>query len=215
MPVFGSTAIQASTLGPLVGLSYNGPPDGIRPGNQLVRVVGQTVAPALLVQFWDGTAWRDKPIDIRVGGSALAGWTAASISINRPERVSVRYEFGEANGGLVTLDVSIRRGERGIRCKLSRHLAATLGLQSGVAMTELASRMTETAADANGHKLVFVSPRSYTATEGSGRMEKAAVKSFVFFVGLERSGAPAGDTAADIASQALASLTESVGVVRR
>jgi hypothetical protein len=203
-------------LGDLAGLNYNGPTDEIRLDNRLIRVGPGVPGGELVWEFYDGTAWRTRAIGILVAGVGIAGWQVVTILDNRPEQVSARYEYGETAGGRVTLDVTLRRGMRTAMCLLSRNAAALLGLMCFAPMTATGARMREDTADGNGHRLVFVSPRSYTPGPATGAMLSAtSVTSFAFFIGLERSGAGAGDLAVDLMNQSLGYLAEEVRAVRR
>jgi hypothetical protein len=192
----------------------------IRMNNGLVRISGSSGA--MTLEFYDGTAWRAKNISlVQAGvGNIVGSWGSVTVLDNRPERVALRYlESGIFSGSSEwrNVDIALRRGSRFVEFAFTRMTANTIGvkLTTPAAMTATAERMVETAADGNGHKAVFVSSKSYTAGTANGEMTKGSSTAFDFMVGLEVSGAIAGDLAADLAKQYLGYISESVGVVRK
>lgn len=206
------TAAAAPATGVIGGLVYDGIPGLIRPGNYLARI---TVASAgnPLVEFWDGTAWRSRLITLWVGATAIPGWHKTAIKQNTPESVVVSYLRTEDDGTRVSLDITVRRGMRGIIGYLTRAAAADLAVSMDVAATATSERMLENVADAQGHKLVLSTARTYTATPATGQIKRLATTGLDFFAGLQLSGAVAGDTALALSMQYFGWVTETTQTV--
>lgn len=167
------------------------------------------------LEFWDEAAWRTFNLNFRAEGGNFTNWDHIAILLNRPDRCIVVYEG--ADNGNVRLTVSLRRGDRGPSFTLTNDNSGTLGIQdaSATAMTDQDPYMEYTSADANGHKLMFVSTKNYTATGASALMEKATTTRFDVGVMLQLSGAAAGNTNATMSNQYFAALAEEVRTVNR
>lgn len=214
MPVFAPAPSVAAAAGNLAGRAYSGSPDGIRLSNDLVRITGQITAPAFLIEFWDGTAWRAKSIDVWKDLVPL-GFDKLSILENRPEVVVTQYEASISGGGRVTVDVTLRRGMRVALFQVAHNASVTLSASPNP--TEAMNKGNERelgAADGNGHKLMMGSPRTWSQTPATGLMYRVA-QTLTFYVGLELSGAGSGDTALDLSMQAIGYLSEAVRANRR
>lgn len=170
---------------------------------------------------WDGTAWREKTIVFAVDGVGMHTWNNVSIIQNEGQRCTLRYEGGIT--GRATLDVSLRRGDLGVSCLLTNDSSTTLGVydNSLTDMTVTAGgsgtppRMVYTSADANGHRLVFSTTRSFTSTAADAYMAKGTTTRFDAFIGMQLSSAVAGNQAASLALQYFAALSENIRGVRR
>lgn len=183
--------------------------EDIEIGNGMVRFYSTLEDPAVF-EAWDGTAWRSQPIDFQVGGADIDPFDKVSILYNRPERCGLKFELGESGGGVTKLEVVVIRGERGIRIRMWRDVSSTLGVTTGVAMTNTVNRMIADSADANGHKIVTATMGSATFTEGSGTIAKSSTQTFDVYLSVELSGAGSGNQAADLASQYAAALNERI-----
>lgn len=205
--------------GPISGTTlYDDPIGDIETGNGIVKFWIEGANP--MISFWDGTAWRDKALFfVDVADVAVSAWNKVAIQDNRPERCALVYEGG-ANGS-IKLYVSLRRGDRGISCVLTSDLATRLGVFDGLttAMTITAGgagvpgRAVYTAADGNGHKLMFTSMQTFSNTAAVGYIYKDTVTRFDAFVGMELSGAAAGNSSASLALQYAAALREEIRVL--
>lgn len=195
--------------GPISGTTlYDVELEDIEIGNGIVKFWVQP--DALYTSFWDGTAWRDKPIFFVSEGSAITTWNKVAIRDNRPERCALIFEGGTT--GSVKLQVAVQRGDRGISCLLTSDASTTLGVFDAALtdMTITSNRAVYTAADANGHKLMFASMLTFSSTAADGYIFKATTTRFDAFVGMELSGAPAGNDAASLALNYAAALREEV-----
>ena len=214
MPVFAPAPIEEATTGNLAGRAYAGLPNGIRLSNDLVRVTGQITAPAFLIEFWDGTEWRAKSIDVWKELVPL-GFDTVSILENRPEVGVFQYGASIAGGGRVTVDVTLRRGMRVALFQVAHNASVTLSASPNPteAMTKTNERELGSA-DGNGHKLMIGSPRTWSQTPATGLLYRVA-QTLTFYVGLELSGAGAGDLALDLSMQAIGVLSETVRPSRK
>lgn len=214
MPVFAPASLSESA-GVLAGRAWSGPPNARRLTNHLVRVVGNVSAPAFTLEFWDGTEWRAKSIDVWRELVPL-GFDRASILDYRPEVVTAQYAASISGGGRVTVDVTLRRGMRVALFQVSHNQSVTLSASPNptIAMNKTLERQLASSADANGHKLMMGSPRTWSQTPGTGLLYRTA-KTLSFYVGLELSGAGAGDTALDLSMQACGWLSVTDGIQRR
>lgn len=194
---------------PVAGLSIKASdPEDIGLDNGICRAA--MVAGELLVEFWDGTAWRPYTIETMVGGTSFTDWSKVAIRNNQPERCVLRYRGGD--NGRYGLYVSLRRGERGATLTLDADVSSDLGVREKgqTAMTETSPRLVYTSADANGHKLGFVTTRTYAATAASAYMHKTTTTRFDVGIFNELSGAGAGNLAADLQAQYFAAVRETV-----
>lgn len=218
MPLWPLTPLApvSTEIGPIAGKYYKGPVDGITLDNDLVRVTGRTTTPSLDLSFWDGTAWRAKAIDVWFNLTPLV-FSKVSILENRPEVCVVQYEASISGGGRVTLDCTLRRGMRVALFQMSAHQNNFLSVSPTPteAMTKTSERELSNLVDANGHRLLIGSPRTWSQTAGTGLLTRTGAKSLSFYVGLQLSGAGSGDTAADLSMQAIGALWEQVRTLRR
>lgn len=218
MPLWPLAPVAPSSVeaGPLAGRSWHGPVDGFTVDNDLVRVTGRDTTPSFALEFWDGTAWRAKAIDVWLSLLPLQ-FSKASVLENRPEVCVVQYEMALNAGGRITVDVTLRRGMRFAMFQVNTNKPDILSASPNPteAMTKTNERELSTLADANGHRLLIGSPRTWTHTPSTGLLTRSGAKSLSFYVGLELSGAASGDTAADLSMQALGALWEQVRVLRR
>lgn len=210
------SALPAS--GNVAGVNWAGSVNGLRLSNGLVRSTLGNDAGNISVEFWDGTAWRAKAVSIYGSAGQITAWDNVAILHNTAHRCALRYERGITTGGRTTLDLTLRRGMRGLIGLLTTHETAQLAIQTAstpTPFTQTAERIRQTTADAEGHRLVFATPRSYTFIADPGRIEKSATVRLDFLVALELSGAVAGDIAVDLSMQYIGHLSEDVKAVRR
>jgi hypothetical protein len=119
--------------------------------------------------------------------------------------------------GRVTVDLTLRRGSRFVEVYVQHQFGTTLVFQRATAEATTASTgyLTATVADANGHKFVIGSVRSYVADNVQGGLSKAATPTLDTFVGVSPAAAAAGDLPADLFKQYLGVQSETVQGVRR
>lgn len=205
-------------LGPIGGTQlFIEQPEDIKLTNGIVRFWMQDSGVAT-VAFWDGTAWRDKPLRFVAEGSAIVQIDHVTILRNSPNRSTVRYYGTPPSGnGRVSLDVTVQRGGLGMSCLLRSDASGTLGVFDAnlTDMTVTSNRMAYSSADSNGHKLLFVTMHNYSNTAVDGYMFKNGTTRFDVFVGMELSGAGSGNQAADLAAEYAAALSEDVRAVKR
>lgn len=201
--------------GPISGTSlFSAQLEDIEIQNGITRFWIDGITP--WVSFWDGTAWRDQSVFfVGEASAAVSIWQHVTILDNRPERCSLVYE-GSA-GGSVKLYVSLRRGERGVSCVLTADSATRLGVFGSPlsAVTITSNRALKTAADANGHKLLFVSMRNFSNVSGDGYIYVDAATRFDVLVSAELASSAAGNTAATIGAQAASAVRETVRALPR
>src|SRR5688500_10208017 len=184
--------------------------------NSLVRI--SWVGDALRVSTWDGTDWRNKDWAVfSSSASRVTSWDQATVLRNLPEMVGIRLIKAVATGGGVYLDLMLRRGSRFVDGYIQRSVSADqliVRLVTAEAYTSNTGYQIATAADANGQKFVAGSARSFTG-HANGGVVKASTRTLDFFLGIEPSGAVAGDVAADLVQQYIAVPNEQTGVVVR
>lgn len=159
------------------------------------------------IEFWDSTAWRVYTLDLRADVD-FTDWSSVSIRRNQFERTVLRYQGG--TNGRYGLSVSMRPGERGVTCVMDADVSSGLGIRSNVNMNVSAPRMIYSSADANGHKLMFVSTRTFTTNASVGLMQKNGTQRFDVGITNELSGAPTNNQAAALQSQYFAAVRETV-----
>jgi hypothetical protein len=135
---------------------------------------------------------------------------------NDLECVTVRLTKSLAPGR-ITVDLTLRRGSRLAEIYVQHQFGTTLKLVRATAEATTASTgyLTATAADANGHKFVMGSTRTFVADNVNGGLSRAATPTLDAFVAIEPSGAAAGDQAAHLWAQYLGAASETVKGVRR
>lgn len=185
--------------------------------NELVRVTGKATGPASFdVEFFDGVEWRAKAITLWRTSDPLT-FARASILQNRPEIVTAQFEASLETGGRVTVDVTLQPGQRHALFQMAHNAPATLQVSPYPLepMTRTNERELSDSPDADGHRLLIGSPRAWTHTAGTGLLTRAAAQQLTFYVGLELSGAGAGDLAVDLSMQAIGHLSVTHSAWRR
>lgn len=193
--------------------------EAVRLENGIVRFWFES--DAFHIAFWDGTAWREKTVLFVSGGLAMHTWHRMAILDNRPERCAISFEGGAV--GRTTLQVSLRRGDLGVACLETSDAAGRLGVFDSdlTDMTITAGgggtpgRAVHTSADANGHRLMFTSARSFGNTAADGYIWKDATTQFDAYIGGELGGASTGNQAPALALQYFAALNEHVSPIQR
>lgn len=190
-----------------------------RIGNSLVNVSGGASA-SLLMDFYDGTAWRTKSWNVSVTASAASPvltWDAITIVRNDYESVTVRLVKSAAPGRAL-LDLTLRRGARFVEGYAQTDVSSTMSVYLASAETGAASAgyVTATASDAFGHRYVAGSAKTF-ATNTNGGLSASAVTGFDFFIGSVIGGASAaaGDTAAQLRDQYIATMAETTMGAKR
>jgi len=187
--------------------------------NSLVSVTGGASA-TFTVSSYDGSAWRAKDWNLSFSASAsspVSGWNAVTIVRNDYEAVTVRLVKSSAPGRAM-LDLTLRRGARFVEGYAQTDTSATMGVYRAATETGVASAgyVTATANDASGHRYAVGSAKTFT-TNTNGGLSASAVTAFDFWAGTVVSGsaAQAGDTAAQLRDQYIATMIETTMGAKR
>jgi hypothetical protein len=161
----------------------------------------------------------EKVWNLTQGGTPLGDPVAAQLLYNDYERVTVRLLWNRSPVGRTTCDLTLKRGSRFVEILLQASTSSTLGVVQAVseAGTGATGYVRATSNDGDGHRYIVGSSKTFTGDTGAGGISKASVVKLDAFVGLEIGGsaAVAGDQAADLMQQYLASPVETVVAVRR
>ena len=206
------------------GTHHDIDPTDLRISNGLIRLSTLGGQHDLTAEVWDpeSNVWVDN------GGAEgqfrfemVAGaWDAATILRNDPEECTVRLQSDTNVGtlGRGTLDLTVRRGERFVRTRLSVDVAAALDIDSPGSTDATADQggwVSKNANDGNGNRWIIGSPTTFTAT--SSGIQKASTTFVDALVGviIGGSGAAAGDAGADLIAQYMAGRAYKDVAVRR
>lgn len=171
--------------------------------------------PVAHCEFWDGTAWRDYALYFFADAGAVEAWNYIAILKNNPEECILRYESGTV--GAESLTVSLRRGDLGVSCVMTSDISTALGVYD-VALTNMtvtSNRSFYAAADANGHKLGFVSLHTFSSTPADGFIYVDPADWFDVFITNQLSGAATGNQELALASQYAHAQAEDIRAVLR
>jgi hypothetical protein len=186
--------------------------------NGLVRIQVNAANGNLIISHWAG-AWQAKEFTVfHSTGPAVAMGVPDYITVlrNDLECITVRLTKSLAPGR-VTVDLTLRRGSRLAEVYVQHQFGTTLKLvrATAEATTAFTGYLRATAADANGHRFVMGSTRTFTADNINGGLSRAATPTLDAFVAIEPSGAAAGDLAAQLWAQYLGAPNQTVKGVRR
>lgn len=168
----------------------------------------------------DGTSWSpDKLFNFTVGGVSLGVPLAVSVLHNEYERVTVRCLWNRTTSGRVHVDITLRRGSRFVEILMKCNAAATLGIvrATNEASTAGSGFVRATSNDAQGHRYIIGSTRTFTGDLVAGGISKASTVRLDAIVGAEIAGSAAvsGDQAANLMAQYIGTPDEVVQAVRR
>lgn len=194
-------------------------PTGWEVHNGLVRIQVNAGDGNLIFSHWEGGAWQAKEFTVfHSTGPAVAMGVPDYLTVlrNDLECITVRLTKGLAPGR-ITVDLTLRRGSRLVEVFVQHQFGTTLKLvrATAEATTAFTGYLRATAADANGHRFVIGSTRTFTADNINGGLSRAATPTLDAFVAIERTGAAAGDLAAQLWAQYLGAASETVKGVRR
>lgn len=194
-------------------------PTGWEVHNGLVRLQVNAANGNLIISHWSGSAWQAKEFQVVYGtGPATPMPVPDYLTVlrNDLECVAVRLVKSLAPGR-VTVDLVLRRGSRLTEVYVQHQFGTTLKLVRATAEATTASTgyLRATSADANGHRFVIGSSRTFVADNVNGGLSKAATPTLDAFVAIEPSGAAVGDQAAQLFAQYLGAAAETVQGVRR
>jgi hypothetical protein len=187
--------------------------------NGLVRMQVNAANGNLILSHWSGSAWQAKEFTVfHSTGPAVAMGVPDYLTVlrNDLECVTVRLTKSLAPGR-ITVDLTLRRGSRLVELYAQHQFGTTLKLVRATVEATTASTgyIRATAADANGHRFVMGSTRTFVADNVNGGLSRAATPTLDAFVAIERSGAGTGDLAAQLWAQYLGAASETVRGVRR
>lgn len=187
--------------------------------NGLVRLQVNAANGNLIISHWSGSAWQAKEFTVfHSTGPAVAMGVPDYLTVlrNDLEQVSVRLTKSLAPGR-ITADLTLRRGSRLAEIYLQHQFGTTLKLQRATAEATTAATgyVRATSADANGHRFIMGSARTFVADNVNGGLSRAATPTLDVFVAIEPSGAATGDQAAQLWAQYLGVTSETVRSVRR
>ena len=205
----------------------NPTPNDWRLENELVRVSPNGTGGRLDVEHHDGTQWETAKVwRIQVAGGDVGEWTYAAILRNDPEECAVRLTRTVSAGGVITLDLALRRGSRFVSGFLTHNAAATLKVVQATA--EASSTNTPSGAsapvavvkssnDADGNRAVVGSSSTFVADLTNCGLSIASTTELDFFIGsrIDGSGSQAGDGTSDLCLQYLGHVSEETISTRR
>lgn len=227
-----ATFEQGATLQPIVGRVLTQPdPLNWRLSNGLVRVTSTGSPGLLLVSWYNGTSWSATTV-FRIsdngGGSPINyPWTSVVVLRNSVEEVSIRLTSIQSANEIVTVDLSLRRGDRLVRLFIAasnvpRTFAVfRTAIEAGTAITYGAvtvGGVRKTTNDADGNRWVIL---SYQATpvndlvNGGVKLNAAGLTMDAAIGAVVPGTAAAPDDAVSLAKQYLAAQSESQHVVPR
>lgn len=206
----GTELMAPRQLLPVAGWELNNGLVRIRPA-----VVGTTT---LLVALYDGTAWREKAWDIRLGTDVIvpANFQAVNVMRREHEITAVRIVAAQpVTGYRVLIDLVLRRGSRFIEGYAQRTTSGDMTVVLDAAEGTLVGTgyVYASAADANGNKFVAGSARTFTGIPGG--LTRTATTVLDFWISAEVASAVAGDQLAALRDQYIGVMAEKTGVVRR
>lgn len=187
--------------------------------NGIVRIQVNAANGNIIISHWSGSAWQAKEFTVfHSTGPAVAMGVPDYTTVLRNDLECCMVRLTKSlDPGRITVDLSLRRGSRLVELYVQHQFGTTLKLVRATAEATTASTgyLTATAADANGHKFVMGSTRTFVADNVNGGLSRAATPVLDAFVALERGSAGAGDLAADLWKQYLGAASETVMGVRR
>lgn len=170
------------------------------------------------LSIWSAAA-TPKVWNLTVGGTPLGDPLAIQLLYNDYERVTARLLWNRSPVGRITADLTLKRGSRFVEILMRISTSSTLGVVRGTneAATSATGYVRATSNDLNGHRYVLGSSKTFTGDLTAGGISKTSVTKLDAFIGVEVAGssAVAGDAAADLMQQYLASPAETVVAVRR
>lgn len=225
-----ATFEQGAALQPVVG-RYMVQADIVnwRLSNGLVRVTPNSSNATLDISHYNGVSW--SPIKTWVltqGGAGWGTWNAITVLRNSVEETIVRLTGPSQSGGigLVTIDISLRRGDRMVRFYIS-HTGTAVNWRFSRSVVEAATAITygavtlggirATATDADGNRYVLVSYGAASTTDlvNGGIVQAGPFNSADFGVGSTIGAGSSPDDATSLAKEYLAAQAETQRVVPR
>ena len=203
----GAARIEfGTTLRLAAGLYAENLPNNWRLSNSLVRVTPNGTNGRIDVQHHDGTQWETvKTYQVLDGGAEVGQWDAVSVLTNDPGACALRLQRDVSGGGVITLDIRLRRGSRFAEFFITKGTSATFKVQRSTAeaATSITGGISASSNDADGNQYVIGSSKTVTKDTTQGGLEKANVTSWDFFIGsaIGGTGAVAGDAPSDLVNQ--------------
>lgn len=159
-----------------------------------------------------------KTWDIRFNGTSLGQAQGVSLLRNEPEIIVLRMLFTYQSVTRITCDLTLRRGARHVEVFLQSQVSGQFKIVRAVAEagTSAVGYIFATSADASGDTYVLGSALSVTNDLVNGGISSSASVVYMdAMVGAQVSTSAAGDLAADLYNQYLATPSELIQGVRR
>lgn len=188
--------------------------------NSLLRIKPSTTGATLEIASYTGTVWNVKNWAIKYGTSPVTTLAATadyvSVIWNTLECVVLRLTSSVSTMGRITVDITLRRGASFAEVYVQHEFGTTLQItRSAVeAATAGTGYIVATNNDANGHKYILGSAKSFTGDVVNGGISKTTTPTLDAIVGVQLD-ATSGNAAADLYQQYLGSPAEYVQAVRR
>jgi hypothetical protein len=168
----------------------------------------------------DGTDFSAaKAFRLTVNGVSLGIPLAVTVLHNEYERVTIRALWNRAPSGRVYADITLRRGSRFVEILMRTNAAATLGVTrtTNEASSAGAGFIRATSNDADGHRYIIGSLRTFTSDLSAGAISQASSTRFDAIIGAEVGGisAASGDQGENLMAQYVGTPSEVVQAVRR
>ena len=211
---------SGATLRVLAGLDSENLPDDWRLGNGLLRITPNGTNGRIDVQHHDGTSWETvKTYQVLDGGAEVGQWDVFSVIRNDPAGCTIRLLRSVSGGGVVTLDLTLRRGSRYVECRINKGTSTTFKVVRSTteAGTSFTSGIRATVNDGDGNRYILASSKTTTKDTTNGGLEKASVSTWDFMIGsiIAGASAQAGDQQADLVLQYHGYLVETMAPVKR
>lgn len=181
-----------------------------------------SVAPSgtgINIATYSGGAWHPKAW-LLDDGSTISSFDTMTVIRNEYHVGAIRLVKSITNGGMILLDLTLRRGARFIEGYLQRSATATLQvyLASAEAFTDnsVSGYVVASGDDSDGNRFAIGSAKSFTA-HANGGISKTNTSTLDFWIGTVVNGSsPAtGDAATDLRDQYIGIPIESLVVFRR
>lgn len=145
----------------------------------------------LFIAFWNGTAWVERPWDVRIAGDSIVPdthWQQVVVTRLDPEVVQLRiYIRQPSNGQRAILDLVLRRGSRFVEGYVQRQTSGDLSIAPDVGDTNpnwtSGTGYVIGPPDADDNYWITGSARSFT-TFASGGFSKTGVTALDFWIGV-------------------------------
>jgi hypothetical protein len=230
--VGAATLEQGNPLYPVVGRDLVQPDvANWRLSNGLVRVTPNAIASRLDISHYNGSIWSTKTYTLKDGAAPLVtGWNSLTVLRNSVEETIIRLTSGVGMLDILSLDISLRRGDEIARLYFATTLSnghnyavarITAEASTAVAVGAITKGMIRaTSNDADGNRFVIFSVQNANPTNdlvNGAVTNTASPMAADFGIGSEigGSGSAVPNRAVDLGGQYLAAQDETQRVVAR